>query len=175
MYFSPRNARKSRTKKGVSPVDLKRFKVESKEKGYPPSREGTESREGRRGPCSCRSGCSRFRILNQSDHCISNREMRENRDTICGLFFLVRTVRVVRGSWNSKGVSAINLTAKHAKIAKVLWSISLCSYRLRCSRFIEFKGSVRCNFNSRVLSLSPIRGFPVSTTKRGNLCTHCAP
>ena len=28
----------------------------------------------------------------------SNRETRENRKTIYGLFFLVRTVRVVRGS-----------------------------------------------------------------------------
>ena len=75
---------------------------------------------------SPRSYCSRrsrFRILNQSDHCISNREMRENRDTICGLFFLVRTVRVICGSWNSKGVSAINLTAKHAKTANKEWSV----------------------------------------------------
>ena len=41
---------------------------------------------------------------------------------------LVRTVRVICGSWNSKGVSAINLTAKHAKIANK-------------------KGSVRCKSN----------------------------
>ena len=30
---------------------------------------------------------------------------------------LVRVVRVVRGSWNSKGVSVLFLTAKGAKIA----------------------------------------------------------
>ena len=45
-------------------------------------------------------------------------------ESLYGLFILVRTVRVVRGSWNSKGVSAINLTAKHAKIANKEGSVS---------------------------------------------------
>ena len=34
--------------------------------------------------------------------------MRDNRKTIYGLFFLVRTLRAIRGSWNSNGVSAID-------------------------------------------------------------------
>ena len=29
------------------------------------------------------------------------------RESLYGLFFLVRTVRVVSGSWNSKGVSVV--------------------------------------------------------------------
>ena len=50
-------------------------------------------------PCSYRSRCSRFKFLNRSVRCNSNRE------SLYGLFFLVRTVSVVRGSWNSTGVS----------------------------------------------------------------------
>ena len=38
----------------------------------------------------------------------SNREMLENRESSYGLFLLVRTARVVRGSWNSKRVSTID-------------------------------------------------------------------
>ncbi|HPB56318.1 MAG TPA: hypothetical protein PLB68_10195, partial [Candidatus Aminicenantes bacterium] len=36
-----------------------------------------------------------------------NRETRENRESVYGLFFLVRAVRVVRGLGFSNGVSAI--------------------------------------------------------------------
>ena len=45
--------------------------------------------------------------------------MRENRESVYALCPLVRTVRVVRGSWNLKGVFIIILTAKCAKITKV--------------------------------------------------------
>ena len=38
-------------------------------------------------------------------------------------------------------------TAKGAKTAKVCMPVSPCSCRSRCSRFIEFKGSVRYNFH----------------------------
>ena len=51
---------------GVSLVDLKWFAGESKEKVPLPSRVGTESREGRRSPCSCRSRCSRFMEIKRS-------------------------------------------------------------------------------------------------------------
>ena len=37
-----------------------------------------------------------------------HREMRENRESLYGLLFLVRTLPVVRGSWNLKGVSVVN-------------------------------------------------------------------
>ena len=37
----------------------------------------------------------------------NNREIRENRESVYGLFFLVRAVRVVRGLGFSNGVSAI--------------------------------------------------------------------
>ena len=59
---------------GVSLVDLKWFAGESKEKVPLPSRVGTESREGRRGPCSRRSRCSRFIEFKGSVRCNSNRE-----------------------------------------------------------------------------------------------------
>ena len=42
-----------------------------------------------------------------SVHNNSNREMRENHESLCVLFLLVRAVRVVRGSWNSKGVAVV--------------------------------------------------------------------
>ena len=48
----------------------------------------------------------------------------------------VRTLRVVRGSKNSKDVFIENLTSKGAKTAKVCMSVSPCSYRSRCSRFM---------------------------------------
>ena len=37
-----------------------------------------------------------------------DRETRENRESLYGLLLLVRTLPVVCGSWNSKGVSAID-------------------------------------------------------------------
>ena len=80
-----------------------------------PSREGTESREGRRGPCSYRSCCSRFMVLKLSVPSFFNRETREIREKLYGLFLLVRTLRVVRGSCFSTGVSVVIFTAKHAK------------------------------------------------------------
>ena len=104
------------TKKGVSLVDLKRFEEESKESFHHPSREGPESREGKRGPRSRRSRCSRFMIFNRrvrsnfnrenrenreqkrSVRFSSNRETRESREKFYSLYFLVRTLRVVRGS-----------------------------------------------------------------------------
>ena len=46
------------------------------------SRERTESSEGRRGPCSRRSRCSRFMFLKRSVCCLSNREMHENRESL---------------------------------------------------------------------------------------------
>jgi len=58
-----------------------------------------------------------------------------------GLFLFVRVVRVVRGSWNSKGVSLVILTAK------VCRPVFPRSYRSRCSRFMKLKQSVRNNFN----------------------------
>ena len=44
-------------------------------------------------------------ILNRSVRYKSNREMHEKRESVYGQFLFVRTVRVVRGSWNSTGVS----------------------------------------------------------------------
>ena len=58
-------------------------------------------------PCSCRSRCSRFMKFKRSVRCIFNREMRESRESLYGLFLLVRTLRVVRDSLNSKGVSVV--------------------------------------------------------------------
>ena len=49
-------------------------------------------------PCSCRSRCSRFMVFNQRVRYNFNREMRENRESLYGLFHSVRAVRVVRGS-----------------------------------------------------------------------------
>ena len=43
--------------------------------------------------------------------------MCENRESMYGLFLPVRAVPVVRGSWNSKGVSIVIFTAKHSKTA----------------------------------------------------------
>ena len=43
----------------------------------------------------------------RSVRCIFNREMRENRESLCSLFLLVRAVRVVRGSCFSTGVSVV--------------------------------------------------------------------
>ena len=54
----------------------------------------------------------------------SNRERRENRESMYGLFLPVRAARVVRGSWNSKGVSAGILTANCAKNANKKGSAS---------------------------------------------------
>ena len=56
-------------KKGSVPSRFKAVQGRVQEEVYPPSREGTESREGRRGPCSCRSRCSRFKFLNRSVRC----------------------------------------------------------------------------------------------------------
>ena len=52
-----------------------------------------------------------------------NREIRENRESVYGLFFLVRAVRVVCGSCFSTGVSVVILTAKYAKIANKKGSV----------------------------------------------------
>ena len=82
--------------------------------------------------CSRRSRRSRFMLLKRSFCCLSNRETRENREKFFyDLFLLVRTVRVVRGSWFSTRVSAVILTAKHAKIAK---SFSGLFFRVRVVR-----------------------------------------
>ena len=52
----------------------------------------------------------------------SPRNVRKPRKFVC-LLFLVRTVRFVRSSRNSKGVSVVILTAKHAKIANKKGSV----------------------------------------------------
>ena len=49
-------------------------------------------------------------------------------------YFLVRTVPVVRGSCNSKGLSVVILTAKCAKIAKSLYGLFLLVRALRVVR-----------------------------------------
>ena len=59
-----------------------------------------------------------------SVRCDSHRERRENRESLYDLFPLVRAARVVRGSWNSKGVSAGILTANCAKTANKKGSAS---------------------------------------------------
>ena len=71
----------------------------------PSLKRGNESREGRRGPRSYRSRCSRFRIFNQRAHCNSNRETCEQR----------------------KECLQEDLTAKHAKTANKKGSVR---YRL---------------------------------------------
>ena len=68
-------------------------------------------------PCSRRSRCSRFIEFKRSVRC------NPNRESFYGLFFLVRTLRVVRGSGNSKGVSVVILTAKNAKVCMVYFSL----------------------------------------------------
>ena len=98
-------------------------------------------------PRSYRSRCSRFMILKRSVRCNFYRETLENRKSLYGLFLLVRAVRVVRGSWNSKGVSVGIFTAKCAKTEKVCLSAFPRSYRSRCSRFIEFIRNAHCNFH----------------------------
>ena len=74
--------------------------------------------------CSYRSRCSRFMLLKRCVRCISNREMCENRESFYALLLLVRTLRVVRGSWNSKGVSVVIFTVKWAKTANKKGSAS---------------------------------------------------
>ena len=59
------------------------------------------------------------------------------RESLYGLFFLVRTVRVVRGSWNSKGVPVVILTAKYAKTAKSLSGLLLSVRTLRVVRVVR--------------------------------------
>ena len=68
-------------------------------------------------PRSRRSRCSRFIEFKRSVRC------NPNRESFYGLFFLVRTLRVVRGSGNSKGVSVVILTAKNAKVCMVYFSL----------------------------------------------------
>ena len=53
----------------------------------------------------------------------NHREILENCESLYGLFLLVRAVCVVRGSWNSKGVSIVILTAKGAKTANKKGSV----------------------------------------------------
>ena len=48
------------------PSSFKAVQGRVQEEVYPPSREGTESREGRRGPCSYCSRCSRFMEFKRS-------------------------------------------------------------------------------------------------------------
>ena len=47
-------------------------------------------------------------LIKRSVRCNPNRERRENRESLYDLFLFVCTLRVVRGSWNSKGVSTID-------------------------------------------------------------------
>ena len=68
-------------------------------------------------PCSRRSRCSRFIEFKRSVRC------NPNRESFYGLFFLVRTLRVVRGSRNSNGVSVAIFTAKAAKSLSGLVSL----------------------------------------------------
>ena len=56
-------------------------------------------------------------VSNRSVHCNSHRETDENPENLYGLFLLVCAFRVVRGSWNSKGVSVVIFTVKWAKTA----------------------------------------------------------
>ena len=58
---------------------------------------------------------------------------------------LVRVVRVVCGSRNSKGVSAIDSNRETHENHESLYGLFFCSCRSRCSRFKKFKGSVRCS------------------------------
>ena len=59
-----------------------------------------------------------------SVRCNPNRERRENRESLYDLFLFVCTLRVVRGSWNSKGVSVVIFTVKWAKTANKKGSAS---------------------------------------------------
>ena len=47
-------------------------------------------------------------IFNRRVRCNFHRELRENHESLYGLFLRVFAVRVVRGSRNSKGVFAID-------------------------------------------------------------------
>ena len=61
-------------------------------------------------PRSRRSRCSRFIEFKRSVRC------NPNRESFYGLFFLVRTLRVVRGSGNSKGVSVVDSNRERREI-----------------------------------------------------------
>ena len=106
--------------------------------------------------CSYRSRCSRFIEFKRSVRC------NPNRESFYGLFFLVRTLRVVRGSRNSKGVSVVDSNRERrenreqkrsvpcsskavpAREGRKIYGVSagICSYPSRCTRFKEFKGRV---------------------------------
>ena len=51
-----------------------------------------------------------------SVRCIFNREIRENCESLCSLFLLVRAVRVVRGSCFSTGVSVIDWESEKGSV-----------------------------------------------------------
>ena len=63
-------------------------------------------------------------LIKRSVRCNPNRERRENRESLYDLFLFVCTLRVVRGSWNSKGVSVVIFTVKWAKTANKKGSAS---------------------------------------------------
>ena len=102
---------------------------------------GTERREGRRGPRSCRSRRSQFMILKGSVHNKSNREMRKTAK-VCVFCF---------SSFASFALFAVHVFYLDCSLSfspqKILWSVSPCSYPSCRSRFMKFKGSVRCNTN----------------------------
>ena len=70
-------------------------------------------------------------VLKLSVPSFFNRETREIREKFLWAFFLVRTVRVVRGSCFSTGVFAVIFTAKRAKAAKSLCGLFLLVRTLR--------------------------------------------
>ena len=105
-------------------------------------------------PCSYCSRCSRFMVLKRS---VPSR-FKAVRERVQGEGFpsppgwepravkeeeaLVRTVRVVRGSWNLNGVSVVIFTAKCAKIANKKRSVPSSPKRQRRSGNDHVKGSV---------------------------------
>ena len=63
------NCAKTANKKGIVPCRFKAVRGRVQGKFSPPLQGGNESSEGRRGPCSCRSRCSRFMFLKGSVPC----------------------------------------------------------------------------------------------------------
>ena len=64
----------------------------------------------------------------------NHREILENCESLYGLFLLVRAVRVVRGSWNSKGVSTIDSNRERRENRESLYGLLLLVRTLRVVR-----------------------------------------
>ena len=92
-----------------------------------------------------------------------HREMRENRESLYGLLFLVRTLPVVRGSWNLKGVSPVIFTAKRTKSANKKRSVPNSPVVIFTAKCTKTAKTFLVSFSSFVAFLF----FAVNVSNRG--------